>query len=149
MDWLLIRPFVSADQSAARRLILAGLADHFGALDETRNPDIDAIQAHYVEAGHTFLIAELGGEIVGTAALVCESVTTGRIVRVSVARAWRRQGIARQLVCRLVATAASAGLQRLWVETNHDWADAAGLYRALGFMEYARDQESVYLSLAP
>jgi len=53
----LIRPFRPADQEAARRLILQGLAEHFGAVDETLNPDIDDIMASYVDRGHLFLVA--------------------------------------------------------------------------------------------
>ncbi len=146
IDNLTIRLFNPADQAAARRLILAGLGEHFGFIDETRNPDIDDIQAHYLLAGHTFLVAEHDGALIGTAALVYEAPGAGRIVRVSVERACRRCGIARNLVCCLMALAAAQGVRRLYVETNHDWPDALGLYLALGFSEYARDAVSAYLA---
>ncbi len=145
---ILIRPFAPADQPAARRLILAGLGEHFGSIDETRNPDVDDIQRYYVERGNPFLVAELAGDLVGTAALLREDAATARVVRVSVARAFRRQGIARSLVARLLADARSRGFTRVLVETNLDWGDALGLYRALGFEEYARDDESRHLALA-
>jgi len=80
-----------------RRLILTGLGEHFGWIDETRNPDLDDIAAHYTERGHTFVVAEMHGEIVGAAALKTEDETTGRIVRMSVAQSHRRQGIGRAL----------------------------------------------------
>jgi ribosomal protein S18 acetylase RimI-like enzyme len=147
IDRLIVRPFASADQAAARTLILTGLGEHFGLIDETRNPDIDDIQACYVRAGHTFLVAEKGDMLLGTAALVREAPGVARVVRVSVDRAYRRCGIARNLVCQLVAIAVAQGMRRLLVETNHDWADALGLYLALGFAEYERDAESAYLAL--
>src|SRR5579883_3043906 len=53
-----IRPFVPPDQQAARVLILRGLGEHFGWIDETCNPDLDDIAATYTGAGHLFLGVE-------------------------------------------------------------------------------------------
>ena len=64
------RAFTPSDQAAARRLILEGLGEHFGAVDETRNPDIDDIAVNYIGRGHLFLVAEDMLGLVGTAALV-------------------------------------------------------------------------------
>ncbi len=93
-----IRSFEPRDQDTARRLILAGLGEHFGWIDETRNQDLDNITVNYIERGSTFLLAEIDGTLVGTAALITESKDTGRIVRVSVSQMYRRKGIGRVLV---------------------------------------------------
>jgi ribosomal protein S18 acetylase RimI-like enzyme len=143
----IIRPFTPADQVAARRPILDGLGEHFGSIDETRNPDIDDILASYVIPGHIFLVAQVGGVLVGTAALIVQDARTGRVVRVSVSRGYRRRGIGRALVTRLVEAARARGLTRLWMETNDDWADAIGLYRRCGFREYKRTPGNVYMAL--
>jgi ribosomal protein S18 acetylase RimI-like enzyme len=142
-----IRSFQSADQTAARRLIMAGLAEHFGYADEYANPDLDDIAANYPARGHAFLVAESGGNLIGAAGLRLVGSEAGRVVRVSVARGHRGQGIARALMMRLHELAARMGLDRLWVETNDDWADAIGLYVALGYREYARADGSIYLAL--
>jgi hypothetical protein len=63
---LLIRLFCPQDQLHARQLILAGLADHWGALDPTRNPDLDDIARSY--AGGLFLVGLLKGRQVATGA---------------------------------------------------------------------------------
>jgi ribosomal protein S18 acetylase RimI-like enzyme len=147
IDRLVIRPFAPADQLTARSLILTGLGEHFGFIDETRNPDIDDIQGYYVRAGYTFLVAEKDAMLLGTAALVREAPGVARIVRVSVDRGCRRCGVARNLVCNLMVLAEAQDVRQLLVETNHDWADALGLYLALGFSEIARDAESAYLAL--
>src|SRR5215213_8784833 len=86
---LLIRPFTVADQPPTRALILAGLADHFGVLDETMNPDLDDIAANYLRPGSTFVVADLATEIVGCGALVTDAPGTGRLVRMSVSRTHR------------------------------------------------------------
>ncbi len=142
-----IRPFCATDQAAARRLIVAGLAEHFGYADEHANPDLDDIAASYPARGHVFLVAEAGDELIGTAGLLLGGPEVGRVVRVSVAREHRGQGIARALMTRLHEHAATMGLARLWVETNDDWMDAIGLYVSLGYREYARHDGSVYLAL--
>lgn len=144
---ILIRPFQHSDQAAARQLILNGLGSHWGWIDETLNPDLNDIHAHYIVAGHLFVVAVQEEEIVGTGALVQESEGVSRMVRISVSANHQRQGIGRQLVAHLVQQAWARGDQRIVVETNLDWWDAIGLYQNFGFTEYDRDDESVYMHL--
>lgn len=144
---LLIRPFSAGDQDASRRLILNGLGEHFGHIDESLNPDVDDIESHYVLAGQAFVVASLEGTLVGTAALLNEAPGTGRLVRVSVDGRWRRLGIGRSLVRHLIALARQQRLDCILVETNHDWLDVIRFYQNLGFAEYDRDMESVHLRL--
>ncbi len=145
---LVIRAFTPSDQAAARRLILAGLGEHFGAVDETCNPDIDDIAANYIDRGHLFLVAEDALGLVGTAALVFEDDTTAQMVRVSVASRWRRRGLAQALVMRLIEAGSARRLMRLWMETNDDWEPAIRLYRACGFVEYDHRDGNIYMELA-
>jgi GNAT superfamily N-acetyltransferase len=143
-----VRSFTPADQSAARALILAGLGERFGAVDETRNPDLNDIAAHYLALGHVFLVAEVAGALVGTAALLYEpDGATCQLMRVSVRRDQRRAGIARALVTALLAEARTRGRRRVWVETDEPWSDAIALYERLGFSEYARRDGLVFLGL--
>ena len=144
---LKIRPFTPADQTAARQLILAGLGQHFGWIDESRNPDLDDLQCHYLDQGHLFVVAEKQGTLVGTGALIGETPGVSRMVRISVSLAHQRQGIGRQLVAHLMQQAWARGDQRIVVETNLDWWDAIGLYHSLGFSQYDQDEESVHLHL--
>lgn len=147
-----IRPFVRNDQHAARQLILAGLGEHFGAIDPTRNPDLDDIWADYIARGDLFVVAEVGPTLVATGAMRAEAADPagecGRIVRVSVERDYRQHGIGRAIVAHLVQAARVSGWTRLLVETNHDWHAAVALYRRCGFQPYDRDEESVHLALA-
>ncbi|HOG48345.1 MAG TPA: GNAT family N-acetyltransferase, partial [Anaerolineae bacterium] len=102
-----IRPLRPQDQDTARRLILAGMAEHWGAIDATCNPDLKDIVANY--AGATFLLAWQGDALVGTGALIHEAEVVARVVRMSVARAMRRRGIGRLILQHLLERARAAG----------------------------------------
>ncbi len=141
------RLFEPHDQHTVRQLVLTGLGEHFGWIDETRNPDLDDIAAHYTERGHTFVVAEMDGEIVGAAALKTEDETTGRIVRMSVKRGHRRQGIGRALVTHLLDAARQQGFTQVRVSTEPDWHAAIRLYTQCGFKTYGRDDEDIFFVL--
>ncbi len=132
---LVIRPFTPRDQVAVRALILAGLGDHFGFIDETCNPDLDDIAGTYLAHGDVFVVGELAGAVVATGALVAEDARTGRLVRMSVSRAHRRAGLGRLMVAHLLAAARQRGYSCVVLETNAGWHDARALYRACGFVE--------------
>jgi ribosomal protein S18 acetylase RimI-like enzyme len=144
---LRFRSFAPADQAAVRTLVLNGLGDHFGTIDETLNPDLDDIAGHYLAAGHRVLVAEKDGAIVGSGILIEEDAATGRLVRMSVDKRQRGQGIGKQLVQHLIASARARGYTRLLIETNDDWWDAIGLYRACGFTEFDRRDGEIHMSL--
>jgi ribosomal protein S18 acetylase RimI-like enzyme len=145
-----IRLFHPDDQQTVRRLILAGLGDHFGHIDETKNPDLDDIAATYVDQGACVIVAESGGEIVGAGTLMIEEPGVGRLVRMSVGRDQRGRGLGRKLVAHLLDEACRRSYRRIVVETTDDWQDAIGLYRACGFQtEGFRDGDiHMFLDLA-
>ncbi|MBN2003797.1 MAG: GNAT family N-acetyltransferase [Anaerolineae bacterium] len=133
-----IRPFRPQDQEAAQRLILAGLEERWGVLDPTKNPDLDDITKIYGD--DVFLTAWLQNDetseettLVGTGALIREEETVARIVRMSVARSLRRQGIGRTLLEHLFAHARAAGYRRIVLETTSTWSDAIAFYERYGF----------------
>ena len=133
---LTIRAFMAADQSAARALILGGLGEHWGYIDETLNPDLDDIAAAYPSHRADFLVVEDGsGRLIGTAGLVKEDEETGRVVRMSVDKSSRGRGIGTRLIAELETIARQRGYRRLVCETTHDWSDAIALYKATGFTE--------------
>jgi GNAT superfamily N-acetyltransferase len=144
---MVIREFVAADQAAARLLILGGLGDHFGFIDTSLNRDLQDIEQTYIRNGHVFLVAEIDAKVVGTGGLVLESPLQGRIVRMSVASTYRRRGIARSLVHRIVECAHARALCELVVATQPEWADAVGLYRAVGFVPFDRNEVDVQMRL--
>ncbi|HRF48963.1 MAG TPA: GNAT family N-acetyltransferase [Anaerolineales bacterium] len=128
---LVIAPFRLEDQDAARTLILAGLEERWGALDETLNPDLRDIARTFCEG--LFLCAWHDGALIGTGGWLPRGADTAEIVRMSVARSVRRCGVGRRVAQALLAEARCRGLRRIVLETTSTWADAITFYRGLGF----------------
>lgn len=128
-----IRMFAPADQDAVRALVLAGLADHWGTLDPTLNPDLNDIAGWYGPLrGHT-VVAEIEHEIVGTGTMHQVDEVTGVLVRMSVSRSYRGKGLGKALVWALADAARERGYRRLVCETTDTWQDAINFYLATGF----------------
>jgi GNAT superfamily N-acetyltransferase len=146
---IVIQAFHPQDQVAAKRLILAGLVEHWGYLDPSKNPDLDDIASTYADA--TFLIAWRGKELVGTGALVRERDRVARIVRMSVAPHMRRRGIGTAILRRLRQQAQAAGYRQIVLETTSTWVDAIAFYERNGFRAIgSRDGDTHFvLDLCP
>src|SRR5437763_14720704 len=106
---LYIRSFEAGDQEQARWLILEGPGEHFGSIDETRNPDVDDSMHRYIRAGHVFIVGCMGREIVGTGALIRHSERTSELVRISTRKDVRRRGIGQAIITSLVNIARLRG----------------------------------------
>jgi len=129
-----LRDFTDDDQAAVRALVQGGLRERWGdSFDPSANPDLDDVAAHYVERGAEVVVAEVGGEVVGTGVLQPEQDRRGRILRVSVRAEHRRRGIGRQIVEELVDRARQRGMSAVVVLTDTPWTSATALYRACGF----------------
>ena len=144
---VLIRSFRDADQRAAKDLIILGLAEHFVCIDSALNPDIDNITTHYLQKGDVFIVAELGDRLVATLGLIYVNHYQAKIVRMSVLKGYRRQGIARSLLEYCINLALDLPLQQLMVSTEHSWTAAINLYREHGFVTFDRDRIDVHMKL--
>lgn len=139
---LRIRRFQPSDQQSATRLINTNLRARFEVLDETRNPDLADIGAHYRDAD--FLVAVIDGHIVGTGVLTVVDSTIGRIERMHVDQRQRRRGIAKRLLCELEALARGRGFTTIVLETTIGWDDAERFYRAARYVETHRVDDEVH-----
>jgi GNAT superfamily N-acetyltransferase len=126
-----IRNFEPADQQAVKKLILSGLADHWGTINQDLNPDLNAIERTYSDA--IFLVAVKHEEIIGCGAIIRRNNITGEIVRMSVDRKLRRKGIGKLVLDALCDRARQAGYRRLVLETTVDWKGVRTFYEAFGF----------------
>jgi GNAT superfamily N-acetyltransferase len=131
MNGISIRPFQPEDQAETMALILEGLREHWGSIDPDRNPDLLDIGSAY--AGAFFILARTGSRIVATGALVLRGEGAAEIVRMSVARDVRRQGIGSAILRRLLEEAKALGCRKIILETTSTWNDAIAFYRRHGF----------------
>lgn len=139
-----IRPFHPHYQDSVKQLILAGLADHWGELDLCLNQDLNDIARSY--AGETFLLAFQGAVIVGCGALVREEGRAGygRIVRMSVRKENRRQGIGQLILQALEKTAVQRQFHKLLLETTETWQEVVAFYQANGYLIIAHRDEDTH-----
>jgi GNAT superfamily N-acetyltransferase len=144
---LCIRSFEAGDQEQARRLILQGLGEHFGYVDETLNPDLEDIVRNYTAPGHIFVVACIGSELVGTGALISHSEGISEMVRISTRKDYRRRGIGQAIATYLISVARLRGDRRIIVKTGATWHDAIHLYQRLDFVECGQTDLTVSLEL--
>jgi len=139
-----ITPFSPIYQDKARKLILDGLGEHWGRVDEHINEDLDDIVSSYAD-GH-FVLGWFDGKLVATGALVPEDAETKRIVRMSVAKEFRRHGFGTQMLDHLVAIARRSGAKNVVLETCETWHEVIAFYESYGFRVYEHRDGDVHLS---
>jgi ribosomal-protein-alanine N-acetyltransferase len=97
-----------------------------------------------------FLVAKLDKEIVGYA-IGEKSKDSGLIVSVAVKKEWRRRGIGRRLVEKLLENFKKEGMKIVFLHVREENRDAINFYQALGFKiielveNYYSNGENAYL----
>lgn len=132
-------------QNEAKKLILDGLAERFGYLDESLNPDLNDIVENYISKGHFFIIGLYNDKIVCTGALIKEKKEVGKMVRISVHKDFRGRGLGKLIVNELEKIGIKHGYKRINISTEHTWHDAIGLYKSCGYIQYGQDSIDVHL----
>ena len=106
-------------------------------IDHPRRADLrDAVRV-YAPPRAAMLVVLGNGELLAMGGFLPEpdADSTARLKRLRVAAAWRRQGIARQLVSRLEGMAADSGYRSIRLHVTARQAAALALYRARGYRE--------------
>ncbi|MFC2065389.1 GNAT family N-acetyltransferase, partial [Chloroflexota bacterium] len=140
-----IVPFKTAYQEEAKRLILAGLEEHWGSLDPSRNPDLEDIRSSY--SNGLFLVAILDEEVIGTGAILPRDNNTAEIVRMSVAARKRRKGIGNMILKKLCDHARSICCGQVVLETTDSWLEVIAFYERYGFQISHHQDGDVYFAL--
>lgn len=118
------------DHAAARQLLIAGLTERWGRYDAGLTPDIDNFPSSFGDA--TTVVATTSGQVIGTSTLVVRSPRQGEIVRMSVAREYRRSGIGGRILERLLAVAQQRRLDSVALETTSSRESAVRFYAKHG-----------------
>lgn len=82
-----------------------------------------------------FLVARADGEAIGCGAVRELEPGVGEVKRMFVQPAWRRRGVARQLLAALEVQARKLGYVALRLETALGQPEAIGLYRSAGYVD--------------
>ena len=127
-----VRDMRAGDAAVVRSLVLAGLAEHWGSVDPSLNPDLDDLAAAH-PGSRTVVAVDPAGTIVGTGTVVPRGADSAEVVRMSVATSWRGAGVGRLVLDALIEVALSWGVQRLVLETTADWTDTVAFYERCGF----------------
>ena len=93
--------------------------------------------------GH-FVIARLGGKVVGCGVLKRVDSETCEIKRVWTSHTARGMGVARAVMGELERLARANGFQRVRLDSNAKLTAAQALYRKLGYHEIARFNDDPY-----
>jgi ribosomal-protein-alanine N-acetyltransferase len=82
--------------------------------------------------GYTFVALEDSGNLIGYAGMLTV-LDTADITNVAVLPAFRRKGLAKELMTALMTTAKGQGVNRLQLEVRESNTAARALYESLGF----------------
>jgi ribosomal-protein-alanine N-acetyltransferase len=97
-----------------------------------------------------FLVAKLDGEIVGYA-IGEKNKDSGLIISVAVKKEWRRRGIGRKLMEKLLENFKKGGMRIVFLHVREENKEAINFYQALGFKirelveNYYSNGEDAYL----
>jgi ribosomal protein S18 acetylase RimI-like enzyme len=149
VPWL-IRPLAQGDLPLYAPLRLEALRQHpdaFGsAFEEEQGSDLGRMIG---DRPSVTLGGFIGGDLVGTAGLVVSPRVKqrhkGHIVGVYVSQPWRRTGLARALLERLIQEARSSGLILLTLSVTAGNTAARRLYLNAGFTVYGVEPLSMHV----
>ena len=152
-DGLRIVPFRAEHAAPFRDLNLAWIEKSF-AVEERDARDLGDPTTHILAPGGYIFMAELGGEVVGTVALMREEEGVFELAKMAVADSTRGLGVGRALGEAAIAHARAIGARKIELLTNSALVPAITLYHALGFVDvplghtdYARADVHMVLAL--
>ncbi len=126
------------DTPAIRELIGEYIASiDLNACREEVEAGLSTLPDPYDGPGNGYLLAVNGDSLAGGAAYARIDGDLAEMARLYVRPEYRRGGIARTLVTRVMEEAAAAGYRRMVLHTLPDWHAARSLYGALDFAPIA------------
>ena len=117
-----------------KRLNVAWISELF-QVEEHDLEQLDHPEEHILPNGGHILLAQSGGEIVGTVALIATGNDTYELAKMSVTPGFQGKGIGKLLALAAIDYARQAGARMVWLESNRKAKTALELYRRVGFVE--------------
>lgn len=136
MDNLSIERYVPGDEDALIPMIVQIQRQEFGInITAEDQPDLKQIPAFYQTGNGDFWVARMQGKVIGTIALKDIGNGEAALRKMFVAAPWRGRdlGVARQMLERLIDTAKTRGVHRIFLGTTDRFLAAHHLYEKQGF----------------
>ncbi len=134
MNDVSIIPYGPEYQPYFEQINVAWISEHFTVeahdLEQLEHPE-----EHILPNGGQILLAQSGGQIIGTVALIATENNTFELAKMAVVPAFQGQGIGKLLALVAIDYARQAGAQMVWLESNRKAKAALELYRRIGFVE--------------
>ncbi|GGX66107.1 GNAT family N-acetyltransferase [Saccharospirillum salsuginis] len=125
-----VEPLTKRYEQQAREVIEAGLREHWSLYDPAMNPDVQHLSQTY---GSNMVIGLKNGRVVATGAWINLETGVASIVRMSVAKPYRKQGYTTQILSALENRIVSEGISRVVLETTTQWQDVVRFYTNQGY----------------
>ena len=138
-----LRDFRPGDQAIFRQLNVEWIS-HYFALEPADLKALDHPEEYILRPGGSILLAEMGGAVVGTCALIKMAAGSYELGKMAVAPAAQGQRIGSLLGDAAVQRVRDLGGHRVYLESNSKLTAALGLYRRLGFRDLAQPNPSPY-----
>jgi ribosomal protein S18 acetylase RimI-like enzyme len=137
MAAVIIRTYEPTDHDRVWALHREGVLDtrsHHGDPDPSYEEDLRNIERDYLSPGSHFWVAEANRRLVGMVAIQRVDGQTSRLRRMRVTGAWRRKGVATDLLLTAEDFCREQGYKRIILDTTEDQTAAHAMYEKNGFV---------------
>jgi DNA-binding MarR family transcriptional regulator/GNAT superfamily N-acetyltransferase len=142
-DEVRLLDYTPAHQPDFKRLNVEWIERYF-RVEEADLKALDHPDAYILQRGGHILLAEYGGQVVGTCALLKMDDASYELAKMAVSPTAQGLGIGFQLGQAAIAQARALGARRLYLESNTKLKPALSLYHKLGFRKTVAGQPSPY-----
>jgi GNAT superfamily N-acetyltransferase len=108
--------------------------DHYNLVESHDLMVLDDPRGTIIDRGGFIWLAEVNGEIVGSAALMKEKDGVYELAKMAVTKRFRGKGISKMLIEKCIDKARLIGAKKLTLFSNHQLQTALKLYEKYGFM---------------
>ncbi|NNE66989.1 MAG: GNAT family N-acetyltransferase [Pyrinomonadaceae bacterium] len=113
-------------------------------VEEHDREQLDHPAEHIIKPGGQIFFALVGGEAVGTVALIPESEGVVELAKMAVTNGYRGYGIGDKLMEAFIDYARQKGFVRIVLESNRKQVPAIRLYKKFGFKEIPLNPDTPY-----
>ncbi len=117
--------------------------DEFFEIEEHDREQLDNAEDYIIGKGGQILLARIGGEIVGTAALIAtKDPDEFELAKMAVKKEFRGYKAGKKLMVECIEYAKKAGMKSIILESNRKQIPAINMYKNFGFVEIELDPDS-------